>query len=251
MAAWHKRCGRQICAHAQAYEVPASFHGGLSPAVTAHHTRGDLPLLLLPLPPHARPPPPPARPSAAQTSSRDLSAPAPASPRTPSAGPDGTPAGAEPGSSAEGGTSGTHKVTPPGAGVDEGFPRGSGEEPEGVDMEGPSGGPGDAGGYDSEKRVRQAACALLVPCRTAMRGHFPLNGTYFQVNEVFLDDTTLHCPIQVLHSPASSSRLTLPSPTVTSSCSCLPTGYLSCWIANSKVCQACVCDTVAVQCVLC
>ena len=23
-----------------------------------------------------------------------------------------------------------------------------------------------------------------VPCRTAMRGSFPLNGTYFQVNEV-------------------------------------------------------------------
>ncbi|KAL2539812.1 Protein ROS1 [Abeliophyllum distichum] len=26
---------------------------------------------------------------------------------------------------------------------------------------------------------------LLIPCRTAMRGSFPLNGTYFQVNEVF------------------------------------------------------------------
>jgi hypothetical protein len=25
---------------------------------------------------------------------------------------------------------------------------------------------------------------LLVPCRTAMKGSFPLNGTYFQVNEV-------------------------------------------------------------------
>jgi hypothetical protein len=25
---------------------------------------------------------------------------------------------------------------------------------------------------------------LLVPCRTAMQGSFPLNGTYFQVNEV-------------------------------------------------------------------
>lgn len=23
-----------------------------------------------------------------------------------------------------------------------------------------------------------------IPCRTAMRGSFPLNGTYFQVNEV-------------------------------------------------------------------
>ncbi|XP_073060039.1 LOW QUALITY PROTEIN: DNA glycosylase/AP lyase ROS1-like [Primulina eburnea] len=28
---------------------------------------------------------------------------------------------------------------------------------------------------------------LLVPCRTVMRGSFPLNGTYFQVNEVFSD----------------------------------------------------------------
>ena len=27
-----------------------------------------------------------------------------------------------------------------------------------------------------------------IPCRTAMRGRFPLNGTYFQVNEV----TNLH-----------------------------------------------------------
>ncbi|KAI4385760.1 hypothetical protein MLD38_003753 [Melastoma candidum] len=28
---------------------------------------------------------------------------------------------------------------------------------------------------------------LLIPCRTAMRGSFPLNGTYFQVNEMFAD----------------------------------------------------------------
>ncbi|KAA3466607.1 transcriptional activator DEMETER-like isoform X1 [Gossypium australe] len=27
---------------------------------------------------------------------------------------------------------------------------------------------------------------ILIPCRTAMRGSFPLNGTYFQVNEVIL-----------------------------------------------------------------
>lgn len=25
---------------------------------------------------------------------------------------------------------------------------------------------------------------IQIPCRTAMRGSFPLNGTYFQVNEV-------------------------------------------------------------------
>ncbi|XP_073043482.1 protein ROS1A-like [Primulina eburnea] len=34
---------------------------------------------------------------------------------------------------------------------------------------------------------------LLIPCRTAMRGSFPLNGTYFQVNEVFSDhESSLH-----------------------------------------------------------
>eukprot|EP01018_Ginkgo_biloba_P008215 Gb_33270 [translate_table: standard] len=38
---------------------------------------------------------------------------------------------------------------------------------------------------------------ILIPCRTAMRGSFPLNGTYFQVNEVFADhETSLH-PLQV------------------------------------------------------
>jgi endonuclease III len=38
---------------------------------------------------------------------------------------------------------------------------------------------------------------LLIPCRTAMRGSFPLNGTYFQVNEVFADhESSLH-PVSV------------------------------------------------------
>ncbi|CAK9168072.1 unnamed protein product [Ilex paraguariensis] len=38
---------------------------------------------------------------------------------------------------------------------------------------------------------------LLIPCRTAMRGSFPLNGTYFQVNEVFADhESSLH-PMEV------------------------------------------------------
>ncbi|GJM88739.1 hypothetical protein PR202_ga05292 [Eleusine coracana subsp. coracana] len=36
-----------------------------------------------------------------------------------------------------------------------------------------------------------------VPCRTAMRGSFPLNGTYFQVNEVFADHKSSHNPIHV------------------------------------------------------
>uniref|UniRef100_A0A0E0DS70 Demeter RRM-fold domain-containing protein n=2 Tax=Oryza meridionalis TaxID=40149 RepID=A0A0E0DS70_9ORYZ len=36
-----------------------------------------------------------------------------------------------------------------------------------------------------------------VPCRTAMRGSFPLNGTYFQVNEVFADHSSSHNPIYI------------------------------------------------------
>ncbi|XP_068661552.1 DNA glycosylase/AP lyase ROS1-like isoform X2 [Aristolochia californica] len=38
---------------------------------------------------------------------------------------------------------------------------------------------------------------LLIPCRTAMRGSFPLNGTYFQVNEVFADHDSSIKPIDV------------------------------------------------------
>ncbi|KAG8374157.1 hypothetical protein BUALT_Bualt11G0101600 [Buddleja alternifolia] len=38
---------------------------------------------------------------------------------------------------------------------------------------------------------------LLIPCRTAMRGSFPLNGTYFQVNEVFSDHESSLAPIDV------------------------------------------------------
>lgn len=38
---------------------------------------------------------------------------------------------------------------------------------------------------------------ILIPCRTAMRGSFPLNGTYFQVNEVFADHDTSLIPINV------------------------------------------------------
>ncbi|KAH9328168.1 hypothetical protein KI387_000276 [Taxus chinensis] len=38
---------------------------------------------------------------------------------------------------------------------------------------------------------------LLIPCRTAMRGSFPLNGTYFQHNEVFADHETSLNPVEV------------------------------------------------------
>ncbi|XP_065855857.1 transcriptional activator DEMETER-like isoform X2 [Euphorbia lathyris] len=36
---------------------------------------------------------------------------------------------------------------------------------------------------------------ILIPCRTAMRARFPLNGTYFQVNEVFADHETSYKPL--------------------------------------------------------
>ncbi|CAA7060559.1 unnamed protein product [Microthlaspi erraticum] len=38
---------------------------------------------------------------------------------------------------------------------------------------------------------------ILIPCRTAMRGRFPLNGTYFQTNEVFADHSSSINPIYV------------------------------------------------------
>ena len=41
--------------------------------------------------------------------------------------------------------------------------------------------------------------ALLVPCRKALKDRFPLNGTFFQVNEVFLDHSSIMQPLQVFH----------------------------------------------------
>lgn len=38
---------------------------------------------------------------------------------------------------------------------------------------------------------------LLIPCRTAARGSFPLNGTYFQVNELFADHASSVKPIDI------------------------------------------------------
>ncbi|KAH6761902.1 HhH-GPD base excision DNA repair family protein [Perilla frutescens var. hirtella] len=48
-----------------------------------------------------------------------------------------------------------------------------------------------------EAQAQTARGTILIPCRTAMRGSFPLNGTYFQVNEVFADDETSMNPIHV------------------------------------------------------
>eukprot|EP00250_Pteridium_aquilinum_P035547 c9631_g1_i1 orf=569-6229(-) len=47
---------------------------------------------------------------------------------------------------------------------------------------------------------------LLIPCRTAMHGSFPLNGTYFQVNEVFADHASSLDPLQVPRSLIWSLR---------------------------------------------
>uniref|UniRef100_A0A0D3EL44 HhH-GPD domain-containing protein n=1 Tax=Oryza barthii TaxID=65489 RepID=A0A0D3EL44_9ORYZ len=48
-----------------------------------------------------------------------------------------------------------------------------------------------------EAQAQKVRGTLLIPCRTAMRGSFPLNGTYFQVNEVFADHDSSRNPIDV------------------------------------------------------
>ncbi|KAJ3681090.1 hypothetical protein LUZ60_015579 [Juncus effusus] len=48
-----------------------------------------------------------------------------------------------------------------------------------------------------EERNQYVQGSVLIPSRTAMRGSFPLNGTYFQVNEVFADHYTAEHPIKV------------------------------------------------------
>ncbi|KAJ0836993.1 putative DNA-(apurinic or apyrimidinic site) lyase [Helianthus annuus] len=48
-----------------------------------------------------------------------------------------------------------------------------------------------------EANAQTVRGTLLIPCRTATRGSFPLNGTYFQVNEVFADHESSLNPIDV------------------------------------------------------
>ncbi|CAK7356248.1 unnamed protein product [Dovyalis caffra] len=48
-----------------------------------------------------------------------------------------------------------------------------------------------------EQQAGTVRGTILIPCRTAMKGNFPLNGTYFQVNEVFADHKSSHDPIVV------------------------------------------------------
>ncbi len=56
---------------------------------------------------------------------------------------------------------------------------------------------GRACSFGSSAKDGLANVALLVPCRKAMKNQFPLNGTFFQVNEVFLDQATITHPLQV------------------------------------------------------
>ncbi|KNA25804.1 hypothetical protein SOVF_003540 [Spinacia oleracea] len=62
---------------------------------------------------------------------------------------------------------------------------------------------------------------FLIPVRTAMKESFPLNGTYFQVNEVFADYQTSECPVDVL----------------TSSIWMLPKRTLYCGYSTSSICK--------------
>ncbi|KFK38383.1 hypothetical protein AALP_AA3G106500 [Arabis alpina] len=48
-----------------------------------------------------------------------------------------------------------------------------------------------------EMKSQTVRGTILIPSRTAMRGRFPLNGTYFQTNEVFADHATSIRPINV------------------------------------------------------
>ncbi|KAK1377218.1 putative demeter, domain-containing protein [Heracleum sosnowskyi] len=38
---------------------------------------------------------------------------------------------------------------------------------------------------------------ILIPCRTATRGKFPVNGAFFQINEVFADHESSELPVDV------------------------------------------------------
>ncbi|XP_073264796.1 DNA glycosylase/AP lyase ROS1 isoform X2 [Populus alba] len=50
---------------------------------------------------------------------------------------------------------------------------------------------------DHNSVIRKHVLLVKIPCRTALKGSFPLNGTYFQVNEVFADHKSSYDPIIV------------------------------------------------------
>lgn len=52
-------------------------------------------------------------------------------------------------------------------------------------------------GSEEESGSEVVEGMLLMTCRAALRGRFPLNGTYFQINEVFVDHSTAMEPVKV------------------------------------------------------
>ncbi|XP_065866826.1 protein ROS1C-like isoform X2 [Euphorbia lathyris] len=78
-----------------------------------------------------------------------------------------------------------------------------------------------------EERADIVRGTILIPCRTAMRARFPLNGTYFQVNEVFADHETSCIPLIIPRSSIWNLRRrtvffgTSPSAIFTKDCSLL------------------------------
>ncbi|BDA42645.1 probable protein ROS1A at C-terminar half [Coccomyxa sp. Obi] len=165
----------------QAYEVPDSYIDLLKATVTEHQTSDDLPLLLLPLP---AVPVSVAVPASKAADSETAQLPEPCmqtNDTAPADTTDAAPAQNIVAAAAHAPVEAPGMKTLPGC-------QPSAEDVEDAVM-------GAAGSCDSAGQ--QPGYALLVPCRTAMRGRFPLNGTYFQVNEMFLDDSSLRCPIQV------------------------------------------------------
>ncbi|KAH0695193.1 hypothetical protein KY285_022290 [Solanum tuberosum] len=55
----------------------------------------------------------------------------------------------------------------------------------------------NASNVGTGNNIETVSGTLLIPCRTANKGKFPLNGTYFQVNEVFADEESTQQPIEV------------------------------------------------------
>ena len=74
------------------------------------------------------------------------------------------------------------------------------------------GSPAGEGGRPAARKERKLRCVLLVPCCEAVHGRFPLNGTYFQTNEVFLDAATLQCPLMASPSENILQMLDLQCP---------------------------------------
>nr|TKW32282.1 hypothetical protein SEVIR_2G158400v2 [Setaria viridis] len=79
-----------------------------------------------------------------------------------------------------------------------------------------------------EAQAQKVRGTILIPCRTAMRGSFPLNGTYFQVNEVFADHDSSRNPIDI----PRSSIWNLPRRTVYFGTS-VPTIFKGCLVTRT------------------